>query len=45
MEQSLRWTMSDAPPKSAVELAMEKLAQQDVESGAEATSLTEERAG
>ena len=33
--------MSDAPPKTALELAMEKLKQQDAEAGIEATSLTD----
>ena len=32
--------VSDAPPKSAIELAMERLRQQDAESGVETTSLT-----
>lgn len=32
--------MSDAPPKSAVELAMEKLKRQDTESGIEPRVLT-----
>ena len=35
--------MSDAPPKSALELVMERLKQQDAESGTEATSLTDEQ--
>ena len=33
--------MSDAPPRSAVELAMERLRQQDAESGVKAVSLTD----
>ncbi len=33
--------MSDAPPKSAVELAMEKLKQQDAEAGVEVRVLTD----
>jgi len=32
--------MSDAPPKSAIELAMEKLARQDAEAGTESRALT-----
>lgn len=32
--------MSDGPPKSAVELAMEKLAKQDADAGIESRSLT-----
>ena len=32
--------MSDALPKSAIELAMEKLAKQDAETGTESRSLT-----
>ncbi len=35
--------MSDAPPKSAIELAMAKLARQDAESGVEAQSLSAEQ--
>lgn len=33
--------MSDAPPKSALELAMERLSRQDAESGDEVTPLTD----
>lgn len=33
--------MSNEPPKSAVELVMERLRQKDAESGVEATSLTD----
>ena len=33
--------MSDAPPKSAVELAMERLRQKDAEAGIETTPLTD----
>lgn len=33
--------MSDQPPKSAVELVMERLRQKDAESGIETTPLTE----
>ena len=33
--------MSDTPPKSAVELAMEKLRKKDVEAGLKVTSLTD----
>ncbi len=33
--------MSDLPPKSAVELVMERFRQKDAESGIEPTSLTE----
>lgn len=32
--------MSDAPPKSALELAMEKLAKQDADAGTESRSVT-----
>ena len=35
--------MSDAPPKSAIELAMEKLAKQDAEAGTESRALTPEQ--
>ena len=35
--------MPDAPPKSAIELAMAKLARQDAESGVEAQTLTAEQ--
>jgi len=35
--------MSNAPPKSAIELAMEKLAKQDAEVGTEARVLTREQ--
>ena len=35
--------MPDTPPKSAIELAMAKLAKQDAESGVEAQSLTAEQ--
>jgi len=33
--------MSNSPPKSAIELAMEKLAKQDAEAGVESVSLTD----
>lgn len=33
--------MSDAPPRSAVEIAMEKLTRQDAEAGVEAQALTD----
>lgn len=33
--------MVDSPPKSAIEIAMEKLARQDAESGAKTESLTD----
>ncbi len=35
--------MSDESPKSAVELAMERLRRKDVEAGVEASTLTEEQ--
>ena len=35
--------MSDVPPKSAVELAMEKLARRDAEAGIKSQSLTAEQ--
>lgn len=35
--------MSNAPPKSAMELAMEKLAKQDAEAGTESRVLTPEQ--
>ena len=35
--------MSNAPPKSAIELAMEKLAKQDAEAGTESRVLTPEQ--
>ena len=35
--------MSDTPPKTAVELAMEKLQRQDAESGVEARVLTDDQ--
>ena len=35
--------MSNAPPKSAIELAMEKLAKQDAEAGAESRAMTPEQ--
>ena len=35
--------MSNAPPKSALELAMEKLAKQDAEAGTESRVLTPEQ--
>ncbi len=35
--------MSNVPPKSAIELAMEKLAKQDVEAGTEARTLKPEQ--
>ena len=35
--------MSDAPPKSAVELAMEKLKRQDAETGVEARVLSDDQ--
>ena len=35
--------MSNAPPKSAIELAMEKLAKQDAEAGTESKTLTPEQ--
>jgi len=33
--------VTDGPPKSALELAMEKLARQDAEAGVESTTLTD----